>query len=332
MNESKGKLIWAVNPTKNPTDAKALVKEMKIWAKKLDCEIQPVAVFSKLNIGFPPQLNLSWEKSFEELAKATLKNYIKKLGSTSFLEPQAIFAVTLSNRKMAFELASYAKKSQAKIIFANTRIKKTANPIRLGGFAETLISLSEVPVLLMNPSVESNTKKKSILFPTDLSVESEQALTSIKPWVTALQANLILFNQVEFPDFYANDFGAATQINEIMKEAESARKENLQKVQKRLQADHIKSEVVVAKSHKYLGAQIIEVARKNKVELIVVTNHAGPLYQAVLGSVSRDVLVQAKCPVLILRHVHEEKQSVQNHGLKKSGQDKSAAEKMVSTL
>lgn len=332
MNETKGKIIWAVNPTKNPKDARALVKEMKIWAKKLDCEIQPVAVFSKLNIGFPQQMNLSWEKSFDELAKAALKNYIKKLGSTSFLEPQAIFTATLSNRKMASELAGYAKKNRAALIFANTRIKKTSNPIRLGGFAETLISLSDVPVLLMNPLVESSAKKKSILFPTDLSVESEQALTTIKPWVTALKAKLILFNQVEFPDFYANDFGAGAQIAQIMKEAESTRRDTLQKVQKNLEADHIKSEVLVAKSHKYLGAQIIEVARKNKVELIVVTNQAGPLYQAVLGSVSRDVLVQAKCPVLILRHTHAEKQLVKNEDLKKMGPQKTIAEKMVPTL
>lgn len=332
MNESKGKIIWAVNPVKNPTDAKALVKEMKIWAEKLNCEIQPVAVFSKLNIGFLPQLNLSWEKNFEELAKAALKNYLKKLDQTSFLEPQTIFTFTMSNRMMASELANYAKKNRATLIFANSRIKKTINPIRLGGFAETLISLSDIPILLMNPSVKSIAKKKSILFPTDLSAESDRALTTIKPWVKAFKAKLVLFNKVEFPEFYANDFGAGTQINQIMKEAEITRREALQNIQKKLEADDIKTDVLVTKSHKYLGTEIIQTAQKNKVELIVVTSQVGPMYQAVLGSVARDILVQAKCPVLVFHKAQSTEQRSQAHETKKSGQQKSVSEKMASTL
>lgn len=316
MGTPKNKIIWAVNPSKNPRDAKALVKEMKIWADKLNCEIQPVAVFSKLNIGFPPQINSSWEKNFEEMAKASLQGYLKKIGSMSFLKPESIFTTTFSTRKMAAELAAYAKKSRATLIFSNTRVKKAINPVRLGGFAEALISLSEVPVLLMNPALQAKTKTKSILYPTDLSSESKNSLLNIKPLASAFRAKLILFNQVAYPNAYASDFGATKQINRIMNDVANSNREILQNIQQSLKSENIKSDIVVAKGHKYLGEQIIEVARKNKVELIVVTNHAGPFYQAILGSVARDILALAKCPVLVLHHVPKPKSKTLKHKLK----------------
>ncbi len=330
MNQTKGKIIWAVNPTKNPTEAKALVKEMKIWANKLNCDIQPVAVFSKLNIGFPSQLNVSWGETFEELAHATFKNYLKKLSPSDFLTPEMIFTNSLSNRKMASELAEYAKKNHATLIFANTRVKKTLNPIRLGGFAESLISISYIPVILMNPAVESRAQKKAVLFPTDLSVEDHQVLNKITPWISALQSKLVLYNQLELLYMYANDFGSQVPIDQITKEAINSRKESLQKLQKSLDASHIKSEAIVAKGHKYLGAQIIEVAKKNKVELILVINHSGPMYQAILGSVARDILVQAKCPVLVIHQDSSEKAKFETIKTKKNVDQNRALEKSVS--
>ncbi len=306
QSSKKQTIIWAVNPTKNPKDAKELIKEMKVWSKKLNFDVQPVAVFSKLKTGFPAQLNLLWGNNFEEFAKSTFDNYLKKLPTKSFLKPQILYSNSLSNRSMAADLSSFAKKVNAAMIFACTRVKETKNPIRLGGFAESLITLSSVPVMLMNPSVESKANKKTILFPTNFTPESQQSLVEIKPWVTELNSKVILFNQIQFPEYYTYDT-VTSKIHNILKETEALRRESLENISHDLSKDQIKSSVIVARSHNYLGAQIIEVARKNKVELIVITNTTGPLYQSILGSVAKDVLVRAKCPVLVLNHHHEEK-------------------------
>lgn len=39
----KNKIIWSVDPTQDPAAAKNIIKELKVWAKHLNCDVQPVS-------------------------------------------------------------------------------------------------------------------------------------------------------------------------------------------------------------------------------------------------------------------------------------------------
>ena len=105
----QNKIIWAVDPTQNPADARNLIKEMKAWAKHLNCSIQPVSIFSNRALNFPVELAFPWKERFEEVAQKSLNRYFKKANIKDFLPPEKIFIPSSSTRKMAAELAKYAE-------------------------------------------------------------------------------------------------------------------------------------------------------------------------------------------------------------------------------
>lgn len=310
--QKKDKIIWAVNPEQDPKQSIEIVKELKVWAKNLDCEVQPVAVFSKLYVNLPANLNTLWKSSFEDFAQANVKNYLKKLPTKGFLSPELLFVPTFSSRQMAKEMAKYAEKNNALMLFANTRAKKTWNPFNLGGFAETLIATSKVPVLLLNPKAKSQPEKKSMLFPVDFTHDSNIALARIEPWVEAFNSQLLIYNQVETSQFYATEYSILPELESFIKTEVVNRNKKMQAWAKHLEKQNIKSKVIVHRQQDYLANEILAIAKKSKVQLIVLTSNSGPYYQAILGSVPRDVLLQASCPVLFFHRPEVNKKRTTN--------------------
>lgn len=295
-------LVWAIDPTQNPKECQHLLIELKIWARQLRCDIQPVAVFSDAMMNLPSAVSPPWSKSFAEYAQDSLAQYIAKT-KMDVLPGETIILPTFSTRKMATELASYALSKEALIIFANTRARQSWNPFRLGSFAETLVSTSEVPVLLMNPKAKPSIKNAKVLFPTDLNHTSRNALLQFEPWAAAFGSKILLYNQVESPQMYMTDFSGNWQVpamnmETMTKYAEGQRQKKANEWKEMLERDNLECTTIVQRQSKYLGTEIVELAARKKVDLIVMAHQSGPVAQSLLGSTARDVLLRAHCPVL----------------------------------
>lgn len=324
-NNKKSKIIWAVDPTQNPADAKNLITEMKAWAKHLDCSIQPVSIFSKRTLNFPVELAFPWNEKFEEVAQKSLDHYFKKANLREVLPPEKIFISSSSTRKMAAELAKYAERKQAALIFANTRARKTWNPFRLGGFSETLVAMSRTPVLLLNPDAKPSTQIPSILFSTDFSRDSRKALMHLGPWAKAFHSKVFLYSQVEAPTIYVSEFSGfwptqSANLESMMKDIEESRQKKAKQWSNILTQHKVQSRPLIQRQRKSLGSDILAAAKKNNVKLIALASRSGPLTQAILGGVAKDVLLQAKCPVLIFyrpkavrKHAIEQKKFNKTH-------------------
>jgi len=293
-----------VDPTQNPADVKNLVQEMKMWAKKLGCAIQPVSIFSNRTLNFPVELAFPWNQRFEEVAQKSLDEYVRRAGIREFLPPEKIFMSSSSNRKMAAELAKYAERKKGILIFANTRARKTWNPFRLGGFAETLVAISRTPVLLLNPESKPSTRIPSILFPTDFNSDSKNALMKLVPWAKSFHSKVILYSQVETPSIYMAEYSGywpvqSETLDSMTKDVEVSRKRKANQWSNILAEQKVSSRALIQPQKTSLSTDILEVAAENNVSLIAIANRSGLLAQTVLGGVARDVVLQAKCPVLI---------------------------------
>lgn len=324
--KTKRKIFWAIDPTQNPSEAKNIIKELKIWSKRLDCDVQPVAVISKFILNLPIEIVIPWNEDFVDSIYKAANKYLKKSGATEFLPPEIIFAKTSSHRRMASFLAKYAEKKNAYMIFANTRAKKTWNPLRLGGFAETLVVSSKVPVLLLNSLAQPSATIPSILFPTDFSNDSKNALMSLQPLAEAFKSKVILYHQVGNPNYYVSEFegpwqGRPVVVESMLKDMETSRTKDAKDLAELLKQQNVRSSILVQRGRKNVSADIVEIAKKNNVNLIALASSSGPVTQAILGSVSRDVLLQAHCPVLIFHRPQGIKKLVTKPKQKSSGKD-----------
>lgn len=301
--DKRSKIIWAFDPTQKPSDVKNLVTELKLWAKQLNCDIQPVSILSNRALNLPVELAFSLTERNEKTGRKAVDRYLKKVGLKT-LAPEILFISSTSRRKMAAELVRYAERHNAVLIFANARAKNIWNPIRLGGFTETLIAISRTPVLLLNPDSKPSTKIPSILFPTDFGRESKDALWSLAPLAKAFGAKVLLYNQLEAPAGYMSEFGVdlasqTASLKSMMKNVKKTRQKKAIPLLNVLAEQNVGAQLLIEDQRRSLSLDILDTAKSKKVRLISLTSSSGPIAQTMVGSIARDILLQAKCPVLI---------------------------------
>ncbi|MFN8943116.1 MAG: universal stress protein [Pseudobdellovibrionaceae bacterium] len=305
MNKStNSSIIWCIDPMQDPRESKNLVLEMQTWSKRLACQIQPVSIFSENALNFPLKTAAVWEKQIEEAVRFSVDQYLKKSEVPNLL-PAKIFSVSsLSNRRFAAEMANFAWQEKAVMICAQTGAHKTWNPFRLGGFAETLAATSKVPVLLMNASSKPSAENSTILFPTDLSDSSKTALHRVIPFAKAANQKVMVYHQTAMQIPYLIGFGQPllVEIPNFDKIAIEIEKENLLRANalvETLRNAQVASAVVIQKENDGISEQILKFTDDNQVGLIALVSHSGPWAQAILGGTVQDVILQAKCPVLV---------------------------------
>jgi nucleotide-binding universal stress UspA family protein len=323
---NKNTIIWALDPAQNPEGAINLVKELKTWSKSLGCKVQPVSIFTKPILSFPVDTGFISTSTFQRAANNSVNQYIKSCHASGFLPPEIIYTSFGSTRRMAAELIKYAKKNSALLIFANTRAKKNLNPFRIGGFAETLAATSRIPVMLFNSSAKPFKRGSAVLFPTDFGHDSKRALVGFEPLAKAMNAPIILYNQVESSTIYPLEFNGSMQaralnFEKIIKKIEDKRTTSGEKWVEMLNNERIKNSVIIRRQKKYLGSEIVDIAKKNDVGFIAMSKMSGPVAQMIMGSISRDVLLTAKCPVLIFYRpkVNRKKKSILPESVSQKG-------------
>jgi nucleotide-binding universal stress UspA family protein len=293
----KNNLIWAMDPSQKPEQAIELIKELRMWAKRLKCQVQPVTIFPTSSVYLPAEITFDWQADLAKDLKRTVEHYRTHSKTKDFLETKMIFSSSLSNRGFAHDLAKYADKSRAVMIFANTRAKQTWNPFRLGGFAETLVATARTPVLLMNAKAKATRNVDSILFPTDLSADSKNALLRLLPWAKSFSAKISMFNHVENPADSLNYLSKRQEYADLMEDFEKERRDKMSRLAFLAREQGVRSENLVRIQKKYLAQEIVELGKKQGVYLIALMSRSGPVSQALIGGIPRDVLLHADRPV-----------------------------------
>lgn len=271
MSFAGKKIIWAVDITEDPEKSKPTLQEIRKWALHTHCQVLPVSIISRSVLTMPSEYLQSWQESLT---------------------------------RMALKMAQFAEKQDASLIILKADPRRIWNIFRLGGFAEVLMCVSRIPVLLLNSRSSGSQRVSSILFPTDFSKESKKALLRLKPWAKAFHAEILLLNQIERPTIFYSQFGEMNQPNRLhiektIQKIEKSRLKKASEWSRILKRDHIKCSTLVKREKNYLSKEIVEFSKKQKTNLIVMTNHSGPVAHFFLGNTVRDVFLHATCPVLI---------------------------------
>ena len=203
----------------------------------------------------------------------------------------------------AKEILRYTAEHQGNLIVMASRGSSGKSPWILGDIAAKVLRAATQPVLLIRASIEPGFPKiralKKILVPLDGSQRGAAAIPYVEALARALQAEIVLFQAVVYPDthtFYGNAYIAPSEPEELKSIAQTY----LEGVAKPLKQSGLKISCVTEIG--YPADAIIDYAQAKAVDLIAMSTHGRTgIRRWVFGSVTDKVLHAGNTPLLVVR-------------------------------
>ena len=308
-------IVWAVDAFEPPGDLfNSAVRILQVIQEKLDASIQPLYVLT------PSQINLSTE--FSEISESPATDYYRPAAERALSEaikdfalprmlPPKILTVDSTSTHMAIDaLSRYSDQIGAEVIVVSSHGRSGLGRFLLGSFAETLILYSKRPVIVVHPGskVAHDGPLKKLLVPSDL---TEGALPY---WLESLELakkmgqDVMLFHCVPFPVEPVIQSGVYLLGGGWMP-IHAYMGEEVQRRQARLDqwVDVARKQGLQVSGSIYaegggIADAILRIAKEENAGMIAMAIQSGPITSAIIGSVTREVVRRAPCPVWILRH------------------------------
>jgi nucleotide-binding universal stress UspA family protein len=144
-------------------------------------------------------------------------------------------------------------------------------------------------------------KIEKILFPTDFSEQSEHAFGYALSFAKEYGAQLLMLHVVEDVQYLANAYMFDVPMMPSFADLEQNRVKEMDEF---VESQNIDPSVKIEKSvrHGRPFVEIIQAAREEKVDLIVIATHGrGGFEHLLFGSTAEKVVRKAPCPVLSIR-------------------------------
>jgi len=304
MTQNSKKILWAVDAfTEDKQLHDRAASLIRAWVKGQDISVEPVFVMSPDQLNVPMDVFGGIKLDAETVARKNLKDLVRNVRIPSLLEPTVLTSNNMSLRNAIQTLLSYAKQSKAGLIVVSTQSKKGVSRFFFGSFAESLVLQADVPVVMVSPKTTKLSKVQHILYATDLTEKAHEALEEVMALSGERKLKLTLFNKVE----YLTEYTVATLHNnptyqKTLQADLVRRKKMLEELATEVRAKGIKVDVVMDSkpTDVSISNAVLKAATRYKADLIAMASQTGPVVSAILGSVTRQVIRGAKCPVWVI--------------------------------
>ena len=252
---------------------------------------------SQLNLAF----DYSEEDRYTKLPKEKLEKFIKKTRKSGPVpEVKIIRSKSIFQRVNVKDLCSAMDQHGVDLVALPTHARKGMSRFLLGSFAETFMNTTKKSMILVNPKSEVDSKLKTILFATDWSDEDFKAFEKVLSLAADKKANVIVTHVWESPVVMEADLaGVAVYMEQAKKWVDDRTKMFKDFASKNF--PKVKVDLENIKRTDRVEALICKRAKKVSASLIVNVSKLGVVGAILLGSVSRGVVREAPCPVLVLR-------------------------------
>lgn len=144
-------------------------------------------------------------------------------------------------------------------------------------------------------------KIEKILFPTDFSEHSKHAFTYALSFAKEYGARLYMLHVIEDVQYLANAYMFDVPMMPSFADMEQNRQKEMEEfIEREVTDPSISVEKVIKHGRPFV--EIIQVAREENVDLIVIATHGrGGLEHVLFGSTAEKVVRKAPCPVLSIR-------------------------------
>lgn len=304
------KVLWAVDPFEGPGAVRGqVVDALRDIQRRTPVEIEPVYVLSPNELDLSVDLDLSWVEQYRPAAETALRQLASQMGLRRVLEPQVLGHGSSSLRDAVRRLSAHAESSGADLIVAGTHGRSGMSRLLLGSFAETLVLHSPVPTLVVGKGARCSLDH--IVFGTDLGDHSRALFDQAVALSRQLGAKLSIFhslpNLVE-PVFQSGMFllgGSWIPMQRYFSEDAQDRRERIDDWVEHARSLGVDAVAAVDESGESVADALLAYAERERAGLISLAAQSGPLVSSLIGSVPRQVVRRAHCPVWILHPARE---------------------------
>jgi nucleotide-binding universal stress UspA family protein len=297
------KIVWALDPF--AADAAAEARPGKVLAALQRCapglRVAPVYVVPTPEdavLGTQPlDPRAPWcQRTLERIAGVAKAAKLSPAG-----KPKLVAQPGHSLHAAVLELVQHARAEKASAIAVGTHSRRGAARWFLGSFAETLLLSSPLPVLVVNPKTVEPKKFQRLLFPTDFSDGSREAFTWIRALARQLDAELHLFHRSLLDrDPARQPFDPPAVPEALWLRLQEGRLAAGRRWLEEAKAAGLKAELHVSRHRASVAEAASAAAKRLSASAIVLSSHGHAIAGRLLGSVARQLVRDAPCPVLVV--------------------------------
>ncbi len=310
LDNRPAKILWAVDAfhEKPQTQLRCFEAITKLFGK-VPLSVQLVAM---LKLGRYNPEKLEFQEKWHDLAESAQKRLhvlTKQIKHPALLPPRLIKLEGSSTAASAKEFLKFSLEEGAQLLVVSSHGRKGLDRYLLGSFAESLVLQSPIPVLVVNPNSKAKSvpRLKNILFPTDFSEGSYKAFARTVLLARALSLPVRLFHKVEY--FYpevAPAFFYPAVSGESVKEFRDSVKAEAEPWIRYGTKYGVKVSFELNNSSGRTLDEILAMAKKlGPATMIAVASQSNKAEALLLGSLTRQLLRTATCPVFVV-HPNEE--------------------------
>jgi nucleotide-binding universal stress UspA family protein len=269
--------------------------------------VEPVYVLSPYELEVPMEFSQPWIRQYRPAAETALRGRLAQLQIPGLLPGRVLIQGRHSLMNSVQSLAAYAKAEGAEMVAVSTHGRKGLPRLFIGSFVETLMLYSKVPVLAVSPLVRAPRNFRKILFPSDLGPKSQSAWKSAVRLAKDLGAEITLLHTVVNPIEPVIQSGVYllgggwVPVPVYMTQEEARRRKTGEAWVKMASKAGVSARLEIDTGSHSVLESITAHSEKNKTSLIAMAAQTGKVAAALTGSITREVVRNAPCPVWVLR-------------------------------
>lgn len=301
--KARGKIcLIAVEPFQS-AGLQPLVKLAKSFSESLRAHVEAAYVLAPASMNWTGDFSGPWVKRYLPIAKAKLKEVLP-----SEVAGQHVLVCKAAGQRAAVKtLVQFAQRKKVGCLVIATHQRSSLERWALGSFAESLILVANVPVLVVNPTQTLSSAVRKILMPVDLGPRCEKSVAVVAAMAKTLKAEVVLYHRQDDPLAPIVQQGVYTlgggwmSLQSYGEDEHYAKTKRLEKLVAILQRSQVKASHVLDSAPGGLVEGIQRAAKDSGADLISIFTQAGAVGAVVLGSVARGLVRSSAVPILVQR-------------------------------
>lgn len=281
------KVLWAFDPFQKNNELNLLGRKIihSLFGKK--DSIAAVYVASNAEAELSTAFNIPENQRYSSYPQKIIVKELKKLKMDQ-IKVDVLTSKKISLSSAIEEVVKHTKKQKTDLIVIATNSKKLLPRMVFGSFCETLIHSSTCDLLIYHQ--KTNFKgPKNILYAHDFSRKGDAGLLKVMEYAQKWNSMITI---VHIPMYEADVSYESFKFNTQKRARE---------VEAQVIKNNLSCKMIVNYDVKPIHKIILLVASKSKCDIVAMSAMASKFTALIGGSVSRQVLREAKIPSLILK-------------------------------